>query len=100
MILMSFFAQGDDNDENENVWIDPSSGITFSIDKRTGHSHPRTPLSRDPDEDNAQAICPTRRTIAYTDPGDRVGEPPQWILNALKVRTTCADSILKLTSAT
>src|SRR5579863_2660631 len=96
---MSFFAQGDDNDENEIVWIDPSSGITFFIDKRTGHSHPRTPLSRDSDEDNPQPISSTRRTIAYTDPGESAGEHPQWILDALKVGTTRADNTLKLTSA-
>jgi hypothetical protein len=96
---MSSFAQDGGNDEKEIVWIDPSSHITFLIDKRTGHSHPRTPLSRDSDEDNAQEMCSARRTIACTEPEDRVGEPPQWILNALKVRTTPADSILKLTSA-
>ena len=94
---MSFFAQGDDDDENEFVWIDPRSGIAFVIDKRTGHSHPRTPLGRDSDEDNTQAISSTRRTIAFPDPGDRAAEPPQWILDALKVSTTRADSVWKLT---
>ena len=67
--------------------IDPSSGTTFLVDRRTGHSYPRTPLSRESDEDNIQAISSTRRTIAFADTGDRGGEPPQWIRDALKVGT-------------
>jgi hypothetical protein len=63
-----------------------------------GHSHPRTPLSRDSNEDNVQAMSSTRRTITFTEPGDRVGESPQWILDALKVSTMRTDSVSKLTS--
>lgn len=86
--FISCFAQGHDNDdENEIAWIDPSSGTTFLVDRRTGHSYPRTPLSRESDEDNTQAISFTRRTIAFADTGDRCGEPPQWIRDALKVST-------------
>ena len=100
LALFSFSAQGDENDdENEIVWTDPNSGATFLVDKRTGHSHPRIPLSLEPDEENAQAISSTRRTIALAQPGDRVRESPQWILDALKVGTMRADSCLKLTSA-
>jgi len=100
LAIFSFFAQGDDNnDERETVWIDPNSGATFLVDKRTGHSHPRIPLSLGSDDEYAQAISSTRRTIAFAQPGDRVGELPQWILDALKVGTVHADSGLKLMSA-
>ena len=100
LALLSFSAQGDDSDdEHEIVWIDPNSGATFLVDKRTGHSRPRVPLSLESDEENAQAIGSTRRTIAFAPPKDRVGEPPQWILDALKVGTMRADSNLQLTSA-
>ena len=95
-----FSAQGDDNnDEHEIVWIDPNSGATFLVDKRTGHSHPRIPLSLGSDDENAQAISSTRRTIAFAQPGNHVGEAPQWILDALKVGTMHTDSGLKLMRA-
>jgi len=90
-LLISFSAQNDDDDnDNGIVWINPNSGVTFVVDKRTGHSYPRTPLSREFDEDNAQAIHLTRRTIAVTDSGDCEEGPPQWIVDALKVGTAPA----------
>jgi DNA mismatch repair protein MLH3 len=81
------------------VWIDPNSGTTFLVDKRTGHSNPRIPLSLESGEESAQAISSARRTIAFARPEDRVGEPPQWILDALEVGTIRADIVLKLMSA-
>jgi len=74
----------DDDDDNGIVWIDPNSGVTFVVDKRTGHSYPHTTLSREFDGDSAQAVHLTRRTIAVTNSGDCEEEPPQWILDALK----------------
>ena len=97
LALLSYPAQVDDNnDEHELVWIDPNSGTTFSVDKRTGHSRPHIPLSLESGEESAQAISSARRTIAFAQPGDRVGEPPQWILDALEVGTIHADIGLKL----
>jgi hypothetical protein len=82
-------AQCDDDDENGVVRADPSSGVLFVLDKRTDQSYPCTP-SQKLDEDSAQTICPTRRTIAVPESGDREGEPPSWILDALKVGIACA----------
>jgi hypothetical protein len=98
LALLSFPAQGDD-DNDELVWIDPNSGTTFLVDKRTGHSHPHIPLSLESGEESAQVISSARRTIAFAQPGDWVGEPPQWILDALEVGTIRADIGLKLMSA-
>jgi hypothetical protein len=63
-----------------------------------GHFDPGTPLSRDSDEDKVQAMSSTRRTIAFTEPRDRMEESPQWILDALKVSTMRTNSVPKLTS--
>ena len=100
LALLSFPAQGDDNnDEHELVWIDSNSGTTFLVDRRMAHSHPHIPVSLESGEESAQAISSARRTIAFAQPGDRVGEPPQWILDALEVGTIHADIGLKLMSA-
>lgn len=71
---------------------DPSSSVTFVLDKRADQSYPYTTLSQEFDEDNAQTISPTptRRTIPVPDSGDREAEPPSWILDALKVGIACA----------
>jgi len=90
LVLTSSSAQGDVDDENGVVKTDPSSGIPFVLDQRTGQSYHCTSLSRELDEDSTQTICPTRRTIAVPDSGDREGEPPSWILDALKVGIACA----------
>ncbi|KAI0303906.1 hypothetical protein BC826DRAFT_980327 [Russula brevipes] len=71
----------DDNDDDGVVWIDPHSGITFIVDRRTGHSYPRTARR---DADTAQTVDHTRRTLTVADYGDFEGEPPQWILDALE----------------
>jgi hypothetical protein len=83
-------VQVGDNDENGVVGTDPSSGVTFLADKRTDQPHLCTLLGQESHEGSTQAIVPTRRTIAVPDSGDRVDEPPSWILNALKVGTACA----------
>lgn len=74
----------DDDDENGVVRTDPSSGVTFLVNKRTDQPYPYTLLSQESDRGNAQAIIPTRRTIAVPDSGNREDEPPSWILDALK----------------
>jgi hypothetical protein len=89
LALTPSFVQGDDDDESGVVKADPSSGVTFVPDKRADQSYPCTPI-QEFDEDSAQTSCPTRRTIAVPDSGDREGEPPSWILDALKVGLTCA----------
>jgi hypothetical protein len=83
-------VQVDDNDENGVVGTDPSSGVTFLVDKRMDRSYPCTLSRHESDEGNVQAIIPTRRTIAVPDSGDREDEPPSWILDALKVGIACA----------
>ncbi|KAF8505939.1 hypothetical protein F5888DRAFT_1604331 [Russula emetica] len=83
-ISSSFQVDDDDDDENGVVRTDPSSGVTFLVEKRTDQSYPCTLLSQESDEGSAQAIIPTRRTIAVPDSGDREDEPPSWILDALK----------------
>ena len=93
LVFISFTIQDrDDDGENDIAWTDPSSGVTFLVDKRTGHSYPRTSLSRRVDEDNAQAVNSARRTIASANSGDNEVQAPQWILDALKVGTGCAES--------
>jgi len=95
LVFISSSVQGDEDDGNGVVRTDPSSGVTFLVDKRTVQSHPSTLLTREFDEGSAQAIAPTRRTIAVPDSGDREGEPPSWILDALKVSIACAGHRLK-----
>jgi hypothetical protein len=95
LVGISSSVQVDDDDENGVVRTDPSSGVTFLLDKRTDQSYPGTLLSRESDEGNAQAIIPTRRTIAVPDSGDREDEPPSWILDALKVGIACAGQHLE-----
>ncbi len=43
----------------------------------------------------AQAIIPTRRTIAVPDSGDQEDGAPSWIFDALKVGITCAGQRLE-----
>ncbi|KAH9977606.1 hypothetical protein BGW80DRAFT_765257 [Lactifluus volemus] len=74
----------DANDENDIVWTDPSSGATFLIDKKTGHSYPRTSLWPSVGEDNARTMNTARRTIDSADSGSNERQAPQWILDALK----------------
>jgi hypothetical protein len=90
LVRISSPVQVDDDDENGFVKTDPSSGVTFLLDKKADQSYPCTLLSPESDEGNAQAIIPTRRTIAVPDSGDREDEPPSWILDALKVSIACA----------
>lgn len=93
---MSHSAQGDgDDDANGIVWTDPSSGVKFVVDKRTGHSYPPTLLTREFDKNKAHAVNPPRKTIVIADPCDREREPPQWMLDALKVSTMCAGQRLE-----
>jgi hypothetical protein len=84
--LTSFSTQGDD-DENGLARTNPSSGVTFMFDKRTDQSFLSIP---EVDEDSAQSTGLTRRTIAVPDSSDQEGEPPPWILEALKVSIVCA----------
>ena len=79
-------TQGDD-DENGIARTNPSSGVTFALDKRTDQSFLSSPEF---DEDSAQTTGLTRRTIAVPDSGDQEDEPPPWILEALKVSIVCA----------
>jgi hypothetical protein len=94
-VRISSSVQADDNDENGVVMTDPSSGLTFLVDK-TYQSYPCTSLSQESDEGIAQAIVPTRRTIAVSDSGDREDEPPSWIFDALKVGIEYVGQCLKL----
>jgi hypothetical protein len=95
LVRISSSVQVDDDDESGVVRTDPSSGVTFLVDKRADQSYPCTLLSQESDEGNAQAIIPTRRTIAVPDSGDREDEPPSWILDALKVGIACAGQRLE-----
>jgi hypothetical protein len=95
LVRISSSVQVDDDDEDGVVRTDPSSGVTFLVDKRADQSYPCTLLSQESDEGNAQAIIPTRRTIAVPDSGDREDEPPSWILDALKVGIACAGQRLE-----
>ena len=79
-------TQGDD-DENGIARTNPSSDVTFALDKRTDQSFLSSPEF---DEDSAQTTGLTRRTIAVPDSGDQEGETPPWILDALKVGIACA----------
>jgi hypothetical protein len=90
LVRISSSVQVDDDDENGVARTNPSSDVTILVDKRTDQSYPCTLLSQEPDEGSAQAIIPTRRTIAVPDSGDREDEPPSWILDALKVGIACA----------
>ncbi|KAI0000050.1 hypothetical protein BJV77DRAFT_510279 [Russula vinacea] len=85
-VLSLHVNPGNGDDENGVVRTDPSSSVTFVLDKRADQSYPYTTLSQEFDEDNAQTISPTptRRTIPVPDSGDREAEPPSWILDALK----------------
>jgi hypothetical protein len=76
-----------DGDENGVAKTNPSSGVAFALDKRTDQSFLSSPEF---DEDSAQTTGLTRRTIAVPDSGDQEGEPPPWILDALKVGIACA----------
>lgn len=95
LVRISFSVQVDDDDENGVARTDPSSGVTFLLDKRTDQSYHCTLLSEESSEGNAQAIIPTRRTIAVPDSGDREDEAPSWILDALKVGIACAGQRLE-----
>ena len=96
-VRISSSAQADDDDdENGVVRTDPSSGLTFLVDKKSYQSYPCTSSSQESDEGIAQAIIPTRRTIAVSDSGDREDEPPSWILDALKVGIEYIGRCLKL----
>ena len=81
LVRVSSSVQVDDDDENGVVRTDPSSGVTFPIDK----PYHCTLLSQESNEGNTQAIVPTRRTMAVPDSADQEDEPPSWILDALKV---------------
>jgi hypothetical protein len=94
LVRISSYVQADD-DENGVVKTNPNSGVTFLFDKRTDQSYPCTLLSQELDEVSAQAIIPTRRTIAVPDSVDREDEPPSWILDALKVGIACAGQRLE-----
>lgn len=83
-------VQVDGDEENGFLRIDPSSGVTSLVGKKTDRLHPSTLLSQEPDEGSVQAIIPTRRTIAVPDSGDREDELPSWIFDALKVGFACA----------
>ena len=87
--------QVDDDKENGVVRIDPSSGVTFLVDEGTDQPYSCTLSNQESDEGSAQAIIPTRRTIAVPDSGDRENEPPSWILDALKVSVACAGQRLE-----
>ena len=95
-VRISSSVQADDDEENGVVRTDPSSGLTFLVDKKSCQSYPCTSLSQESDEGIAQAIIPTRRTIAVSDSGDREDEPPSWILDALKVGIEYVGQCLKL----
>jgi len=95
LVRISSSVQVDDDDEYGFVKTDPSSGVAFLLDKKTDQSYPCTLLSQESDEGNAQAIIPTRRTIAVPDSGDWEDEPPSWILDALKVGIVCAEQHLE-----
>lgn len=89
--LTSFSIQGDD-DEKGLARTNPSSNVTFVLDKRTDQSFLSIPEF---DKDSAQTTSLTRRTIAVPDSGDQEGEPPPWILDALKVGIVCAGQRLE-----
>jgi hypothetical protein len=88
-------AQGDDDDENGVVRTDPSSSVAFILDKRPDQLYPCTSSSQEFDEDSAQTISTTRRTITVPDSDDREAEPPSWILDALKVGIACVGQRLE-----
>jgi DNA mismatch repair protein MLH3 len=81
---LSYVNPGDDDDENGVVRTDPSSSVAFILDKRPDQLYPCTSSSQEFDEDSAQTISTTRRTITVPDSDDREAEPPSWILDALK----------------
>ena len=80
-LSVSSSVQVVDDDENGVIRTDPSSGVTFPIDK----PYHCTLLNQESNEGNAQAIVPTRRTMAVPDSANQEDEPPSWILDALKV---------------
>ncbi|KAI0306999.1 hypothetical protein B0F90DRAFT_1622599 [Multifurca ochricompacta] len=67
------------------TWADPDSSVTFVVDKRTGHSYPRTSSSCAVYESNTQVVNLARRTSTVADFCNNEGEAPQWILDALQV---------------
>jgi DNA mismatch repair protein MLH3 len=93
LVLTPFSIQDrDHDDENDIAWTDPNSSITFLIDKRTGHSYPSASLRRGVDEDNTRFVNSARRTLASANSRDNERQAPQWILDALKVGTRCAET--------
>jgi DNA mismatch repair protein MLH3 len=92
VVILFSIQDRDDDDENDITWTDPNTNVTFLIDKRTGHSYPRASLRRGVDEEDTGTVNSARRTIASADSGDKEGQAPQWILDALKVGTRCAET--------
>jgi len=77
-----------DNDEgDEIVWKDPTTGKTFVVDKRTGNSYPRKVATYQGEVgcDSVSAECSHRRTLPqYTGDVDDASMP-DWIRTALQV---------------
>ena len=93
LTLISLSSQDRDDDENDVVWTDPTSSVTFLIDKRTGHSYPRTSLWPSLGEDKTRTMNTVRRTIDSANSGNNEGQAPQWILDALEVGVGCVETV-------
>lgn len=78
-----------DNTQDKIQWRDPSTGVRYLIDSRTGNSYPADDGHRHDDEDPEERALLRRRTLA---PGKARGpavinETPAWLTEALKVCT-------------